>query len=216
MTEIIAKNAEDAWEKALRNIYDNGKDFVDRDNRTCREILNLILKIENVKDITKPIEILNSLRKWVYPPYEELEIFILGKKDIPGYYYNYGARAFNFETINQIDDFVIPLLKKDKTSRRATAIFYNPLKDSFLFRKDIPGMIMINFNIRQEKLHITAIVRSNDLFFGWPANIYQVYVLQNYVAKQLGVELGSITTISISAHIFEDQLEDIKKVLGLG
>jgi len=213
--EIIAKNTEEAWKKALKYIYEKGKDFVDKDDRTCREVLNLSLKIESPKNIKKPIEILNSFRKWVYPPLEEIENFILGKKEIPGYYYNYGARAFNFSNINQIDGFVIPLLKKDRTSRRATIIFYSPMKDSFLFKKDIPGMIMANFNIRQDKLHVTTLIRSNDLFFGWPANIYQVYILQNYIAKKLNIKQGSITTVSISAHIFEDQFEDIEKVLNM-
>jgi len=213
--EIIAKNAEQAWKKILEYTFENGKDFIDRDNRTCREVLNVILTIKNLKDITKPIERINSFKKWVYPPLEELESFILSKKEIPGYYYNYGARAFNFGPINQVDDFIIPLLKKDKTSRRASIVFYNPIKDSSLFKKDIPAMIMINFNIRQHKLHAISIVRSNDLFFGWPANLYQTYVLLDYIAKQIGVELGTITTISISAHIFEDQFEDINKVINM-
>ena len=211
--EIIAKNAEEAWKKALRYALENGKDFIDADNRTCREVLNVLVKVESMKGITDPIELINSLKRWVYPPIEELESFILSKKEIPGYYYNYGARAFNFDGINQIDNFVVPLLKKDKTSRRATAIFYNPLKDSHLFKKDTPAMIMVNLNIRQDKIHATSVIRSNDLFFGWPANLYQTFVLLDYVAKKIGCEIGSITTISVSAHIFEEQFEYINKLI---
>jgi len=211
--EIIAKNVLDGWKKSLEFIYKNGNDFIDKDNRKCREVLNLILKIQDFKDIKKPIEILNSFKKWIYPPYEELENFILGKKEIPGYYYNYGSRAFNFESLNQVDNFVIPLLKKDKTTRRATIIFYNPKKDSFLFKKEVPGLIMMNFNIRKGKINATTLIRSNDLFFGWPANIYQTFTLLRYISKKLNIPIGTITTISISAHIFEDQFEDIEKIL---
>jgi len=214
MVEIKGKNVEDVWKKVLKQVYEKGEDFVDKDGRTCRELLNVSLNIENPEKITKPIEMLNSFGKWIYPPLEELETFILIKKDVPGYYYNYGSRAFNFNGINQIDKFVIPLLKKDKTSRRASVIFYNPIKDSFTFKKDIPGMIMANFNVRDGKLHVTTLIRSNDLFFGWPANIYQIYTLQKYISKKLDCELGSLTTTSISAHIFEDHFEDIKKVFG--
>jgi thymidylate synthase len=196
------------------DVLENGHDFTDQHERVCRESLNIMITIKDVSSITAPIEALNSFKKWVYPPLEELENFALSKKEIPGYYYNYGARAFKFNnSMNQIDNFIIPLLKKDSTSRRASVIFYSPEKDSSLFRKDIPGMIMMNFNIRDGKLHATAIVRSNDLFFGWPANVYQTFVLQNYVAKALDIELGSISTISISAHIFEDQFDCIKEII---
>ena len=211
--EIEENNAEEAWKKVLSYVYKKGKDFNDRDNRVCREVLNLVINISDVKSINKPIEIINSFKKWVFPPLEELENFILSKKDMPGYYYNYGTRTFNFNNKNQIDDYVIPLLKKDRTSRRGSIVFYNPEKDSFLFKKDTPGMITMNFNIRNEKLNVTTLIRSNDLFFGWPANIYQVYILQKYVASKIGCELGKITTFSISAHIFEDQFDDIKKII---
>jgi len=43
--------------------------------------------------------------------------------------------------------------------------------------------------------------------------MYQVYVLQKYVAKKIGIELGPITTTSISAHVFEEQFEYIEKLI---
>lgn len=213
--EITDENVVRLWKKALKYVLKKGKDFTDKESRICREVLNMILVIKDpIKEITKPIKILNSFKKWIYPPFEELAKVMLSKKDIPGYYFTYGSRAFKFGSINQIEEFVIPLMKKDKTSRRATILFYNPLKDSYLYKKEIPGMILADFKIRNNKLHVTTFIRSNDLFFGWPANIYQVHILQEYIGKKLGVEVGSITTFSTSAHIFEDQFEYIKKVLG--
>lgn len=213
--EIISESIEKGWKKALKYVLENGKDFVDGDGRTCREVINLNISLENENDITKPIEIINSFEKWIYPPLEELESVVLSKKEIAGYYYNYGARAFNFNDINQIDNYLIPLLKKDKTTRRATVVFYNPIKDSFLFKKDIPGMIMTNFNMRNNKLNVLSVIRSNDLFFGWPANVYQTHILQKYVAEKINCEVGSLQILSISAHIFEDQFEDINKILSM-
>jgi thymidylate synthase len=211
--EIIEKNADTAWKKILKAVLENGTDFKDRDNRICREVLNATITIKDTSSITKPIEIINSFNKWVYPPLEELETVSLSRKEIPGYYYNYGARAFNLDGVNQIDDYVVPLLKNDNTSRRATVVFYDPRKDSQPFKRDIPGMIMMNFNVRNNKLDVTTLVRSNDLFFGWPANIYQTSILQAYVAKAIGSKLGSITTKSISAHIFDDQFDYIMKII---
>jgi len=225
--EVKDKTASKVWKKALKYILSKGKDFTDKEERVCREILNMTLVIEDpTKDITGPIKILNSFKKWIYPPLEELAKFMLSKKDMPGYYYTYGSRAFNFGSgshnldkkdqnqINQIEEFVIPLLKKDPTSRRATVLFYNPLKDSNLYKKEVPGMILANFKIKDKKLYVTAVIRSNDLFYGWPTSIYQIYILQDYIREKLNLDIGSITTFSVSAHIFEDQFDDIKKIIG--
>jgi len=211
--EILEKNAEKAWKKALKYVLEDGTEFIDRRKRLCKEVLNIKITLQNSDEIDKPLEMLNSFEKWVYPPLEELKNSILGKKDIPGYYYNYGARAFNYNGLNQIDDYIIPHLKKEPSSKRAILVFYGPEKDTLPLRKETPGMVMMNFNIREGKLQTTIIIRSNDLFYGWPANIIQTHFLADYISKELNVPLGEMTTISISAHIFEDQFEDIRKIL---
>ena len=61
----------------------------------------------------------------------------------------------------------------------------------------------------------SSTIRSNDLFFGWPANLYQIYCLQKLVADELNVETGDIVTISNSAHFFKEDLEFIENLLGI-
>ena len=214
MVEIKEKTAEKAWKKLLKYVLDNGSDFIDRKNRLCKEALNITVTIESVEGITKPLEILSSFKKWVYPSLEELKSFMLENKDVPGYYYHYGARAFNYNGIDQINDYIIPLLKKDPTSKRGIVVFYGPEKDTLPLKKETPGVVMMNFNIRNRKLHTTIVIRSNDLLFGWPANILQAYFLAEYIGKELNCSLGTINTISISAHVFEDQFEYIRKIIG--
>jgi thymidylate synthase len=212
--DIREKTAEKVWKKMLRAVMENGTEFIDRRGRLCKEVLNIITTIETPENITKPIEILSSFKKWEYPSLEELKAFMLEKEDVPGYYYHYGSRAFNYNGIDQINNYIIPLLKKDSTSKRAILVFYGPEKDTLPLKKETPGMVMINFNIRNKKLHATAVIRSNDLFYGWPGNVVQTYFLAEYVSKELNVPLGTISTISISAHIFQDQFEDIRKIIG--
>ena len=212
--DIREKTAEKVWKKMLRAVMENGTEFIDRRGRLCKEVLNIITTIETPENITKPIEILSSFKKWEYPSLEELKAFMLEKEDVPGYYYHYGSRAFNYNGIDKINNYIIPLLKKDSTSKRAILVFYGPEKDTLPLKKETPGMVMINFNIRNKKLHATAVIRSNDLFYGWPGNVVQTYFLAEYVSKELNVPLGTISTISISAHIFQDQFEDIRKIIG--
>ncbi|MEM4182066.1 MAG: thymidylate synthase [Candidatus Pacearchaeota archaeon] len=211
--EIIEDSALKAWKKALRIILEKGTTFKDRRERICKEILNLRITIKDSSTVNLPLNILNGFNKWVYPSLEELKNAILEKEENHAYYYHYAERAFHFNGKNQIDNYVIPLLKKDPTSKRAIVVFYFPEEDSSLSKKETPGMVLMNFNIREDKLHSTTVIRSNDLFFGWPANIVQTYFLVEYISKELNYPIGDMTTLSISAHIFEDQFEYINEVL---
>ena len=92
-------------------------------------------------------------------------------------------------------------------------MLYHPVVDSKINIKETPGLISIFFKILNNKLTLTTVIRSNDMFIGWPANIYQVYLLQKYVAEKLGLETSSITTISHSAHVFDEYSEEVDKVL---
>jgi len=216
--EIREETPAKAWKKALKQIMKSGFSYKDHEGRICKEILNIIITVRKPeKDTLAQIQEINSLRKWVYPSSEEIASSILNDRLVSGYYYTYGQRAFNFksghEGINQVDKFVIPLLKKDPTSRKAIIVFHNPIEDSLLYRKEIPGIVTVDFKLRNKMLHVTAVIRSNDLFLGWPADLYQIKSLQDYVASKLDCKAGSITTLSISAHVFEEHFEDISKIL---
>lgn len=216
--EIIKDSTLEAWKATLKLILDKGTEIIDKDNRSSKEILNIIIKINNPgQDITKPIEIMKGLKKWIYPELDELEDVFFKKESSFVHYYTYGARIFNYaNTKNQVDDFIIPLLKKDPNTRRAVVVLYHPVVDSKIGIKEIPSLTSIFFKIIDNKLILSTVIRSNDMFIGWPANIYQFYLLQKYVAEKLDLETGSITTISHSAHVFEEYNEEMESVLRRG
>lgn len=207
----------DAWKAALRQVMQKGKDFEDENRRLCREVMHLFLTIAKPSEssVAKPIESLNSFHYWKYPSLDEIKRVTLTTKLAPDYAYSYGPRIFSFQNaVNQINDYVIPLLKETKETRRAMVSIFDPLSDAKLVSQNTPGLIALDFKIRNNQLQVTALIRSNDMFFGWPANIYQSFVIQEYVRKQVGIDVGSLTTFSISAHIFNDQFEFIKGMLG--
>ena len=210
---INEKNCVDAWKKALKYILDEGTDFTDLDDRQCRETLNLMVNIENPeKDYEKLIEIMKQF-EWIYPTSEELSTIIFNKEDLAIYEYSYGPRIFNFAgKKDQINDFVIPLLKNDPNSRRAIISLFNPYTDSDILNKNIPSLMYVYFKIRDNILHCTCFIRSNDFFIGWPGNIYQIYLLQKYVADKVNIKTGSLSTMSCSAHVFHEHFDHIKKM----
>ncbi len=204
------------WKDVLEYVYNNGVDFKDENKNVCREVLNLYIQFNNPEDIHKLLVYLKSLKEYQYPSNDLLynSVFSKSKK---GFKYTVGNRIFNFsfreENINQIDDFIIPLLKKTPFSRRAVVILWNPILDSEIHSRSVPGMISVDFKLRNNKLNITANVRSSDLFFGLPANVFQIFLLQDYVSKKLKVDKGFIGLFCNSAHIFEYQFDYIEKVI---
>ena len=212
---INEKTCIETWKKSLKYILENGSDFTDKDGRVCREVLNLIVNIEDPdKDYDKPIDLMKGF-EWIYPTTEELSTIIFNREDLAIYEFSYGPRIFNFMgKKDQINDYVIPLLKNDSNSRRAIISLFNPAADSDMVNKNIPSLMFIHFKIREGKLNTTCFIRSNDFFIGWPGNIYQIYLLQKYVADKLNIKTGVLSTISSSAHIFQEYFDNINKILG--
>jgi len=213
--ELINTDAVELWRNALSLVVRQGKEFKDNENRICIEENNLVLTLtESSSKIGEPIEIMMARKKWVYPSKDELSSIMFKEYQAPTYDYTYGGRIFSFgDKLDQINNFILPLLKSDSSSRRAVVSIYDPLSDSIISNKNSPGIMYIQFRIKDNKLHLNCHIRSNDLFFGWPANIYQIYTLQKFVAEKLKVEKGSISTVSNSAHVFKDDLEEINKLI---
>lgn len=205
----------EAWKNAMRYVMQEGKDFKDKDGRICREVMNMKIEILNpVNDITSPVEKVSNSKDWVYPRLDEIANVTLTRKYSPGHIYIYGQRIFDYDkTINQIDKFVVPLLNKDQKTRRAVVSLWNPKIDSNIFNKEVPSLITLGFNIVNNKINITAIIRSNNLFFGFPANIYQIFLLQEYVCQRISLDIGTITVFMMSAHIFDDKFDKVRDVI---
>lgn len=212
--EIIKNNTTEAWKEALKFIMSEGNDFIDRDKRVCREVLNLTLKIIDLDDVEYPINIMNSYKDFIYPNKDELKDMILNKIHASGYEYCYGFRLFSYRHVkNQIDNFIYPLLKSDYSTRRAIAVLYDPLTDSDFSKNSVPALISVYFKINNSKLDLTVLIRSNDFFIGFPANLYQLKMLQDYLASKLKVNSGFMTIFSNSAHIFKEHFEKINNII---
>jgi thymidylate synthase len=217
--ELINDDVVELWKNALSLVVKQGKEFKDSEDREYVEENNLVLTLTDTENSTKigePIDMMIEKKKWVYPSKDELSSIMFKEYQAPTYDYTYGGRIFSFDDkLDQINNFIIPLLKSDPSSRRAIVVVYNPLEDSSLSNKNSPGIIYMQFRIKDNKLHLNCHIRSNDLFFGWPANIYQIHTLQRFVSEKLKVGRGNISTVSNSAHVFKDDLDEINRILSL-
>jgi len=118
----------------------------------------------------------------------------------------YGYRLqtqFGFNQIKTIER----LLKKDRNSRRAVLNINTPNKNVYE-TNDEPCTIALQFLIRNNRLNLTAIMRSNDLWFGTPYDVLFFTSLQRIIANDLKIEMGSYYHFATSMHIYERNVED--------
>jgi heme/copper-type cytochrome/quinol oxidase subunit 2 len=75
------------------------------------------------------------------------------------------------------------------------------------------NFFLVDFKIRDNKLHTTALWRSHDLYQAWFANAVGLTYLSQYVAGELDVEVGTVTIHSISLHMYEINWKEAKEFL---
>ncbi|HMK18188.1 MAG TPA: thymidylate synthase [Chitinophagaceae bacterium] len=125
---------------------------------------------------------------------------------------SYGARMFNASPgLDQIEA-VIKRLKEDPSTRRAAVSIYHPI-DAIRPSKDIPCTFGIFYHVRDNKLISTVVMRSNNAFILLPYNIFEFSLLAEIIAKEVGVEMGSMYYNALSMHIYEDNYEISQKIV---
>lgn len=117
-------------------------------------------------------------------------------------------------------DWMIQSLLKDKDSRQAFMHFNKP-QHQFLENKDQVCTLQALFHIREDKLHMTLTMRSNDVIYGFMTDWaffsilqYHTYlILKNWYPT---LEMGSYTHISHSMHLYERHYDMVKNMVGPG
>lgn len=123
----------------------------------------------------------------------------------------------SFVKIDQLK-YVVETLKREPTSRQALITIHDPAKDSQLglVTKDIPCTRSLHFMIVDGKLNLYVWMRSNDAVFGFSAvNGYNFTLMQQYVAKLLGVPVGVYYHIADNFHYYENKKKTIETLASI-
>lgn len=110
---------------------------------------------------------------------------------------NYG---WQWSRGNQLD-YVVNELKSNPESRRASISIYDA-KDRYNFENDTPCTYAINFCIVHDKLHMTVMMRSNDLWYGFCNDQYCFSKLQEMISNELKIEVGSYYHFVNNIHLY--------------
>ena len=112
--------------------------------------------------------------------------------------------------LNQYE-VILNRLKTNLGSNRAVVTLYQPGLDRE--RDDIPCLNLLQATVRDNKLELHVMFRSNDLYGAWPANMYFITYLGLCLAKDLNLDFNGIHYHSTSLHIYKANLEAVKKIL---
>lgn len=113
--------------------------------------------------------------------------------------------------INQFNE-AYNQLRNDPDTRQATIVLFDPFKD-YRVTKDKPCTNLLRFMIRDGKLNMTTFMRSNDVWFGYPYDVFNFTMLQEIMASLLNIEVGTYTHIADSFHIYEMHFEKALEVI---
>lgn len=115
----------------------------------------------------------------------------------------YGPRIQCHDQQDQLQD-IICALREDCDSRRAYVAIWNPFLDNARkSSKDKPCNVGFTAKIRDGKLDLTVMNRSNDAVLGLTSvNITQFTTIQEVLSRSLGVDVGVYCHFSDSLHIY--------------
>ncbi len=193
MITIYAESIAEAWPRILEVVRVHGEEIEDERGTITQEVMNLAVHVK------RPLE--NMVPEGFYMNRESLEDYSkeLLNSDRKGFAYTYGQRMRDFKEKDQIG-YVIEKIRKDPNTRRAVASLWDPLTDSE--KEEVPCLSFLEFLKREGKLNLTAVLRSNEMEKAWPANAFGLARLLEHVARETNASAGTLTMVSISAHIY--------------
>lgn len=121
------------------------------------------------------------------------------------------------QRIDQVK-MAIENLRKDPTRRSVVMHTWIPSRDLVKFgpkrdKSSSPCLVLIHPQVVDGKIHFNVVMKTNDLFNAWPLNAYAFAALQEYMAKELNLEVGIYTHFSVAMQIYDDMYEMATEVI---
>jgi thymidylate synthase len=204
MRIIRAPSIGTAHELVVKMVLEKGQVLDTEDNEATIEFDEVALRIEHPD--TEPMVSTHSRfsRKFMEKYAQDL---LNGTAAV--FEYDYHDRLYNWGGplkaegneihIDQVA-YVARKLAASPVSRRAIAVTWNPYVDEQL--DDCPCLQLVQCLVRDGRLSMKVVFRSNDMLTAAGANMYALVHLQKYIADYLGLLCGPYTHISLVPHFY--------------
>ena len=114
---------------------------------------------------------------------------------------NYG---YQWRRNDQLEN-VINILKHGYDTRQAAISIYDG-KEINKYEFDTPCTYAVQFTIVNNRLNMAALMRSNDLWYGFCNDQYCFSMLQKLVADRLNIEVGEYYHYAHNLHLYNNKL----------
>ena len=122
---------------------------------------------------------------------------------------NYGTLIkyyYGFDQLKMCEDIL-----RDNPNSRQAIIHLKPIRNVIDEpTKDLPCTVSLQIFIRENKLYMITYMRSNDIWMGFPYDVFQFTCIQIYLAMRLNVDLGTYTHIAGSLHLYKRNFKEVK------
>lgn len=148
---------------------------------------------------------------------EELKLFMQGIRDVEKYkeagitWWDYCGHTL----VNSYPTYfekLPPLISKINKGKRNSKNYVLFLGETGVESNQAPCLSLVQFQIDDGELVVSAYQRSSDASLGLPADIYHLYLM----ARQVELPLKSITLDLGNVHIYENNIDKTKELLSGG
>ena len=117
---------------------------------------------------------------------------------------NYGWQWKRSDQLNE----VIDLLKTNPRTRQAAISIYDR-KEGYMYDNDTPCTYAVQFTVVAQHLNMCVTMRSNDLWYGFCNDQYCFSKLQELVATETGLLIGSYYHFAHNLHLYDNIIEKL-------
>lgn len=197
---IKADSLGKAWLQAMGLAMKKGEEIFD-DSRKLKEIRNLYVTLEDVRE-DDPILEKYADKKRIQLMKEKYSTCGL----VGDYKIDYGSYIYNNNGINQMEWLKNRILNKPET-KSATITLHRPGEEM------LACLSLLDFKLRQDKLDMTVVYRSQNLYSSQPGNLIALKHIQDDLACDIKKDTGKIELVVMSAHIYEENYKSAISIL---
>jgi thymidylate synthase len=219
------KNATFAFQDVLADVLCNGQTVLVRD----QEVKELRSHMVRIASPLERVYVLPQRNNNIFAMIAETLWVIAGRNDLEYLIHylpravdfsddgriwrgGYGPRLRNWQGVDQIKE-ILRILSEDPQSRRAVIILFDPTKD-FVDSKDIPCNNWLHFLARDNNLHMSATIRSNDAMWGFSGiNTFEWSVLHEMMAYWTDNAVGDFSFFISSFHLYERHYKRAQEII---
>lgn len=206
--EILGTSLSETWEKSIRRLIEDETPLVPTQHGVmAKELQNLVMIIDG------PFQERRISEKYSFPEkfrtdYTESLLESYSTAEIlHSRMYKYGNSKLNqFERC-------IKILQEEWYSRRAVMTLWKPEED--LFSPFPPCICSLQMIVRQNKLDLVVIMRSNDAWLSAHLDMLALTNIQRVIAETLKLRCGRYIHHAVSYHIYEFDYPKAKQVFSV-